>query len=140
MKRVLLLALMLVLCVPCAHASRLTESAILKFEDLADENFDIMCNYQEDGNVACMQMTYQRDYLEAYKLFHTDTGFKEAFDDVVAVFSSDFHIAATAFGDCSTSIVVVISSDNYPLAICVNGQNVDWMRTNWNGIKPFTIR
>lgn len=139
-KKALLLIMALMLLVPCAHAWSLLESMIREFEGIADKNFDIMCDYSEDGNVACMQLVYQHTFLDAYKLFHSpEIDLKGAFDELMLNFSTSFHDAATATGECSTSVVVAISTDNYPLAVYVNGQDLGWMCTNWDGIRPSNI-
>ncbi len=141
MKRALLLILVLMLLVPCGHASRLLKNMLLQFEDMSDENFDIMCDYREDGCVACMQMIYKQTYIDTFKKFQLpDSDFKSTFYEIIANAADSFHNIATSTGECNTSVVTVVSSDNCPFALYVNGQNLDWMNTNWDGFRPFEIR
>ena len=132
-KWIIALLLMLALCAP-ALASTLMESAVLQFEKITNDDFVVTCDYFEDGNVACMQMVYQLPYLDIRKLFQSSEEIKTGFQKMTSDIANSFYNAVSGINTQVSSVVCVISNDNIVLAEYINGQDVSWMKTNWDGL------
>lgn len=131
-----LVLLSLLSCLP-ASADIITRQVIKQYEELNDDNFTFMCNYDEAANVGCIQAVYQLPYLDIYKLFKSDAAVENGFKTMAAKIGENFHYSMNLSDLHPATVLTVISSDNVLLYLSVNGCEVNWMKTNWNGYRPF---
>ena len=135
-KRILLLVLALALLAPAASADFIIDRVLKEFEAVSDSNFQITCNYDASANVGCMQMVYQLPYRDIYQLF-TDDAVEDSFNDLMALSADRFHTSMNYSDLHPSTILTAVSNDSLLLCIYVNGVDVSWMKTNWNGHRPF---